>query len=41
MKDITINLNEEPNYFQNWLTVQLFLHANRCWEYFQELEIKY
>jgi len=31
---------KEPNDFQNWLTDQLFLHANKCWEYFQELETK-
>ena len=31
---------EEPNDFQNWLTDKLLYHANKCWEYFQELEKK-
>jgi hypothetical protein len=31
---------DEPNDFQSWLTDQLFYHANKCWEYFQELETK-
>jgi hypothetical protein len=34
------NNGEEPNDFQNWLTDQLFYHANKCWEYFQDLKTK-